>query len=348
MATPRIFLSSTCYDLSDARAALAKFLEKYGFEVLNSETANFGVTPKVHSHKACLDEVDNADYLVLIIGGRSGGTFIGSENSITNEEVKLAFKREIPVLAFVDAKVNALRTAYRKNPTSDFTPVVDNVKIFDFIDFIASGHEDNWLHEYKNVTDIKKVLKHQFGHYLLLYSQGLRKKVASDGGTERTCIPFPQNFENYNADSLEEITEFRNNLKIVHSTLNQLLTADTKESVKDEQLKTIWLISRYGEGTDKCLYMNEDRFKSSAWSRTRGNRVFSSMEGTDLSGFYDVEEDFDGKQFGTVNICFATKGSDVSPAIALSTWVEELLKKHSADDARELFDRLDMRIFSND
>ncbi len=36
MAKPRIFLSSTCYDLSDARAALTTFLGGFGFEVLNT------------------------------------------------------------------------------------------------------------------------------------------------------------------------------------------------------------------------------------------------------------------------------------------------------------------------
>src|SRR5579863_3917521 len=109
MAKPRIFLSSTCFDLGDARASLTKFLESYGFEVLNSQTGRFGVKPKVHSHDACLEMIPNADYVVLIIGGRRGGNYIGSDKSITNEEVKLAKKLDRPVFAFVEKKVESLR-----------------------------------------------------------------------------------------------------------------------------------------------------------------------------------------------------------------------------------------------
>jgi len=40
MAKPRIFLSSTCYDLSIIRDELTRFLEERGFEVINSEKSS--------------------------------------------------------------------------------------------------------------------------------------------------------------------------------------------------------------------------------------------------------------------------------------------------------------------
>ena len=100
MAKPRIFISSTCFDLNDVRSELTSFLGKYGFEVLNSQLKNFGVTPQKHSHTACLEQVHNADYCIVIIGRRRGGTFIASEKSITNEEYNLAVKRGIPIIIF--------------------------------------------------------------------------------------------------------------------------------------------------------------------------------------------------------------------------------------------------------
>jgi len=45
MAKPRTFISSTCYDLVEARATLGKFLKGLGHEVLASETATLGVIP---------------------------------------------------------------------------------------------------------------------------------------------------------------------------------------------------------------------------------------------------------------------------------------------------------------
>lgn len=159
MAKPRIFISSTCFDLNDIRSELTDFLESYQFEVINSQLPSFGVSPKDHSHTACLDQVHNADYLILIIGRRYGGTFIGSEKSITNEEYKLAVKRGIPIIVFVDRQVDNSILLYKKNATGDFSSIVDDTRIFHFIDYIKSASEDNWVHQYANINEIKNTLR---------------------------------------------------------------------------------------------------------------------------------------------------------------------------------------------
>jgi hypothetical protein len=120
MAKPRTFVSSTCLDLKDARSVIEEHLKSLGHEPLLSDTLTFGVTPKRHSHQACLDQVDNADYFVLIIGHRPGGTFVGSERSITNEEYRRAMKRHIPVMSFVAEEVDSAAVMYRKNPKADY------------------------------------------------------------------------------------------------------------------------------------------------------------------------------------------------------------------------------------
>ena len=96
MAKPRTFISSTCFDFADARASIAKHLKELGHEPLLSDSPSFGVSLGKHSHVACLDQVENSEYLVLLIGGRRGGTFVGSEKSITNEEYRHALKKYIP------------------------------------------------------------------------------------------------------------------------------------------------------------------------------------------------------------------------------------------------------------
>lgn len=56
MAKARIFISSTCYDLSAVRNELDEFLSSLDFEVLNSEKTNFGVTPVINRdtpHLSC-------------------------------------------------------------------------------------------------------------------------------------------------------------------------------------------------------------------------------------------------------------------------------------------------------
>src|SRR5436305_838831 len=119
MAKPRIFISSTCYDLSDARAELTKFLEGFGFDVLNSQTSSFGVTPNKSAVDACLDQVELADYLILIIGSRSGA--VKGDVTVTNAEYNRAIDRGIPVIPFVNRTVSDALRLYKANPAGDFT-----------------------------------------------------------------------------------------------------------------------------------------------------------------------------------------------------------------------------------
>lgn len=351
MAKPRIFLSSTCYDLGDARAALTTFLEGGGFEVLNSQTGKFGVKPRSHSHDACLAEMEHADFVILIIGGRRGGTYVGSEKSITNEEIKVAQRRELPVLAFVDRQVDAMRALYSKNPGADFKPHVDDVRVFDFINYIASGHEDNWLHPFGSVTDIIETIRSQLAHYLLLYSRSLRTKdkaAAATASDAPRAVGFPANLGKLPVDGEDEATLMRDGLRVVYDTLKAILDSDISEGAKREQLKTIWVIARHGEASDRRLWMKEDRFKATAWGVSKGRRVFNQMEGSGISGDYDIAEDGLGRQYQTIEITFDRKKSrDAVPGSALKTWVETLVSAHD-DDGFALFARLDMRMFAGE
>ena len=173
MAKPRIFLSSTCYDLNDARASLTTFFEDFGFEVLNSQLTNFGVSPKVHSARACLDQVELADYLVLIIASRQGEDFPASNHSITNAEFNRAKELGIVINTFVKSEVLSARRIFKENPSANFASVVDDPRIFKFIDSISSSETDNWLHSFNSVSDIQDTMKSQFGHYLSLYAKHL-------------------------------------------------------------------------------------------------------------------------------------------------------------------------------
>ena len=178
MAKPRIFISSTCYDLNDIRSELTDFLQKYNFEVLNSQLKNFGVTPGKHSHTACLEQVENADFFIVIIGGRRGGTFIGSEKSITNEEYSLAVKKGVPIMVFVNQRVNEILPLYKKNATLDFSDVVEDKRVFYFIEYIKASSEDNWIFQFQNVNDIKETIIAQFAYYLFLFPRIVKNPPA--------------------------------------------------------------------------------------------------------------------------------------------------------------------------
>jgi len=73
MAKPRLFVSSTFYDLKHIRSSLDIFIERFRRKVI-SPTAR--IAPWTNH---VTGEVQTADLLVLIVGGRSGSEASGTE-----------------------------------------------------------------------------------------------------------------------------------------------------------------------------------------------------------------------------------------------------------------------------
>jgi len=346
MAKPRIFISSTCFDLNDVRSELTSFLGGYGFEVLNSQLKNFGVTPQKHSHTACLEQVNNADYCIVIIGRRRGGTYIASEKSITNEEYNLAVKKGIPIIIFVDRQVEAAIPLYKKNPTADFSSVVDDKRIFHFVDYIRSSSEDNWIHKYSNINDIKDILTAQFAYYLLLFSQTLSKGASKEKNVESSelaSVRFPSNIEALKRKKLDQDDEtgLRNGLRQLHKVIQSILASSGKNDNKMEKLKAIWVIAKFGELSwdGSSLEIDNDLFKDYAWSTYKGDRVFKQLQPFDVFGNYDHDED--GIR---IHLSFGNESDERHIASALKTYVDDLIESHG-EEGYKLFQKADMRIY---
>ena len=76
MARPRIFVSSTCYDLAMLRGQLRSFIEGLGYEPVMSDYNDVVFDPRGHTHSNCLDELATCDMAILVIGSRFGGKVI--------------------------------------------------------------------------------------------------------------------------------------------------------------------------------------------------------------------------------------------------------------------------------
>lgn len=76
MAAPRVFLSSTCYDMAEVRDSLKSFIESYGFEPCLSDYGDVFYHPDLHTHESCINEISNCQLLILLIGGRFGGSYV--------------------------------------------------------------------------------------------------------------------------------------------------------------------------------------------------------------------------------------------------------------------------------
>lgn len=169
MAIPKVFISSTCYDLKHIRENLKYFVKTIGYEPVLSDDGDVYYSVDAHTHDACLSEVATCQLFILIIGGRYGGEHKDKEGSITNNEYREAVKNKIPIFALVESAVYSDHHTYLSNKKSnpDFYEKIaytsiDNIKIFGFIDEVRKNSLNNALVAFNNFSDMESYLKKQW------------------------------------------------------------------------------------------------------------------------------------------------------------------------------------------
>lgn len=194
MAGLKVFVSSTCYDLSILRSSIRNFIVSLGYEPIMSDYADVVYDPRQHTHTSCVEEVSNCDMLIVIIGSRFGGKSVpealdkvdlssvdktfedikekGIPISITQLEVIEAIKNNIPVYAFIDKKVYYQHELYEKNKNNVkdiyYTAIEkqETAKyIFEFINFLRHKSSGNSVFEFEKMQDIESILKKQWSGY---------------------------------------------------------------------------------------------------------------------------------------------------------------------------------------
>ena len=199
MAGLRVFVSSTCYDLSSIRAQLRLFISSLGHDPVMSDFNDVLYDPRVHTHTSCIEEVTGCDVVVLIVGSRYGGSAIPDalakidfdsvskesksfdalklrENvSVTQLEVLKAVEQGIPVFSFVDERVWHDHALYEKNKGK---PIIDQIEfpsiqkketavfIFEFINFLRLRVRNNSVFTFSKTQDIEETLKRQWSGLL--------------------------------------------------------------------------------------------------------------------------------------------------------------------------------------
>jgi len=146
MARPRVFLSSTYYDLKHLRSSLENFIESLGFDAILSEKGKIAYAPDVPLDESCYREVGTADIFVLLVGGRYGSeasaarttlpkTFYERYNSITRGEYRAALDRDLPIYILIEKPVYTEYETYLKNKLKKDVAYahVDSVNIFELI-----------------------------------------------------------------------------------------------------------------------------------------------------------------------------------------------------------------------
>jgi hypothetical protein len=167
---PRVFVSSTFYDLRQIRDGLRRFLDELGYLPLLSEHLSFPVDPTEPTVENCKLQVDReADIFVLIVGRRYGSLDKATHRSVTNLEYLAARAKKIPIYAFIDKRIEPLIERWSRCPDDDFTADVDSTEVLRFAQQVRAA-DAVWTFPFETESDVIETLRGQFAH---LMSKGL-------------------------------------------------------------------------------------------------------------------------------------------------------------------------------
>jgi hypothetical protein len=194
MAKPRVFVSSTYYDLRHIRQGVEAFISSLGYDSVLFESGSIPFSHDQSLDDSCYKEIAACHILVLIVGGRYG-TAASEEaarqqvaethdkqysyyNSITKKEFETAVAEDIPVYIFVEKGVLAEYQTYksnRDNSTINYAHV-DSVNVFKLLDGIYALKRNNLTRGFENLDDITSWLKDQWAG---LFAEFLKKRSSA-------------------------------------------------------------------------------------------------------------------------------------------------------------------------
>ncbi len=178
MAKPRVFISSTFYDLKHVRFDLESFIRMIGYDPIMNDKGNIPYPSDRPLESSCYDEVSRCDILVGIIGNKYGSASKSNdEYSVSMSEIKTAIKNNKQVFIFVEkAVLNEYKLFVANKDVSSIKYVaVDSTKIHHFIEEIYSLPMNNALIPFESASDITNYLKEQFA--------GLFQRLLQEKGT---------------------------------------------------------------------------------------------------------------------------------------------------------------------
>lgn len=234
MAKPRVFISSTFYDLRQIRADIDQFLRGIGYETIRNEEGSIPYGKEERLEEYCMQEVRHSDILISIIGGRFGSESKDEANiekylersSISQRELRTAIENQKQVYIFIDKNVSAEYQTYllNKGNTNINYKYVDDQRIYSFIEEIKNLGVNNNIKDFETSEDITSYLREQFAGLFqrFLDNQARIKEVNLIAELERTSKNLNQLVQFLSAQNKDQQTEINQILMINHPLVNWL------------------------------------------------------------------------------------------------------------------------------
>jgi hypothetical protein len=196
LARPRVFVSSTFYDLRHVRADLEHFIREVGYEPILHERGliPYGAEKKLEEY--AYQEVGLSDLLVSVVGGRFGAVSNQPPYSVSQSELKRALELGKPVHIFLERTVQTEYNTYTHNKGNAEINYhyVDDVRVFGFIEELYALPNNNPIATFESSADITNYLREQWAGLFqrFLREQRLRQEMSVLEGMQSTVTTLNQ------------------------------------------------------------------------------------------------------------------------------------------------------------
>jgi len=338
---PRIFISSTFYDLKYIREDLANFVRAHDYEPVLFEDGDIGYTPGKELDKSCYESMKNSDMVIIIIGGEYGSAATGEKKesfeeyiSITRNEFRSAVESGIPIYVMIDKNVSTEYGIYEENYDAIEVnkkeirfKATKNINVFRFIKEIKSIVTIP-VQEFTKASEIKEFVAKQWSDMFKAYLVSLRrKKESNDIGI-----------------TISDLNTIVSEMRVMLNAIGQKVIADDKtvkmEEILDEQSRIKMRKIVQSLGRSMTCEIIEDMSDSEAVEELINicYRVANKFENkTDPDKFID-------------DFLIEMKNTGLKPVYFFNTAMEvildeEFLKKDNRALIREIL--LEKKIFNN-
>ena len=165
MAKPRVFISSTFYDLRQVREDLERMVRELGYEPIRHETGRVPYSKDEKLETAAYREVELSDIIVSVVGGHFGSESAEHPGlSISQAELKRALDNGLQVYVFVERSTLSEYATWRlnKDKTDVLYQFADDIRVYEFIEKLYALPQNNPIQGFETSSEITDYLRLQW------------------------------------------------------------------------------------------------------------------------------------------------------------------------------------------